>query len=122
MHGILNRYHRCLATASPARGFEGRRDLRGSGRESSAERLGRRDAVGSGAHRAAEMSSFGAGRQDGMFGGGSLGLGGGMSNPILLLTAPLAGGWEQQHDSAIAQRDVVDRRPDGFSDLAIRPE
>jgi hypothetical protein len=39
--------------------------------------------------RAAEMSWFGAGRQSGMYGGGSLGLGGGMSNPILLLTAPL---------------------------------
>ena len=39
--------------------------------------------------RAAEMSWIGAGRQYGMYGGGSLGLGGGMSNPILLLTAPL---------------------------------
>ncbi len=39
--------------------------------------------------RAAEMGAFSAGRQDGMFGGGSLGLGGGMSNPTLLLTAPL---------------------------------
>ena len=39
--------------------------------------------------RTAEMSWIGAGRQHGMYGGGSLGLGGGMSNPILLLTAPL---------------------------------
>jgi hypothetical protein len=39
--------------------------------------------------RAAELSWIGAGRQYGMFGGGSLGLGGGMSNPTLLLTAPL---------------------------------
>jgi hypothetical protein len=39
--------------------------------------------------RSAEMSWIGAGRHYGMYGGGSLGLGGGMSNPILLLTAPL---------------------------------
>ena len=39
--------------------------------------------------RPAEMRWIGAGRQYGMYGGGSLGLGGGMSNPILLLTAPL---------------------------------
>ncbi len=39
--------------------------------------------------RAAEMSFVGAGRQNGMFGGGALGLGGGIANPTLLLTAPL---------------------------------
>jgi hypothetical protein len=38
---------------------------------------------------AAEVSWIRAGRQFGMFGGGSLGLGGGLSNPILLVTAPL---------------------------------
>ena len=41
--------------------------------------------------RAAEMRSFGAGRQDGMFGGGSLGLGGGMMNPTLSLDRSVAG-------------------------------
>jgi hypothetical protein len=35
------------------------------------------------------LGFFGAGRRDGFFGGGSLGLGGGMRSPILLLTAPL---------------------------------
>jgi hypothetical protein len=39
--------------------------------------------------RAAEFSSIGVGRRDGMFGAGSLGLGGAMMNPTLLLTAPL---------------------------------
>lgn len=42
--------------------------------------------------RAAEMSAFGAGRRSGMFGGGSLGLGGRVTNPTLLLTAPLLEG------------------------------
>ncbi len=42
--------------------------------------------------RAAEMSSFQSGRHGGVFGGGSLGLGGGMNNPTLLLTAPLLEG------------------------------
>ena len=42
--------------------------------------------------RAAEMSSFQGGRHGGFFGGGSLGLGGGMNNPSLLLTAPLLEG------------------------------
>ncbi len=46
--------------------------------------------------RAAEMSSFRMGRQGGFFGGGSLGLGGGMSNPTLLLTAPLLEGGSGQ--------------------------
>jgi len=45
-----------------------------------------------GGSRAAEMGFFGAGRQGGFFGGGSLGLGGGMRNPTLLLTAPLLDG------------------------------
>ena len=48
--------------------------------------------VGHGGPRAAEMGFFGAGRQGGLFGGGSLGLGGGMRNPTLLLTAPLLDG------------------------------
>ena len=47
---------------------------------------------GGGGGRAAEMSSFRMGRRGGFFGGGSLGLGGGMSNPTLLLTAPLLEG------------------------------
>jgi hypothetical protein len=42
--------------------------------------------------RGAEMVSFRGGRQQGLFGGGSLGLGGAMKNPILLLTAPLLEG------------------------------
>jgi hypothetical protein len=42
--------------------------------------------------RGAEMSSFQEGRRGGFFGGGSLGLGGGMNNPSLLLTAPLLEG------------------------------
>ena len=46
-------------------------------------------AIGLRGSRAAEMSFFGAGRQNGMFGRGSLGLGGGMMNPTLLMTAPL---------------------------------
>jgi trimeric autotransporter adhesin len=46
--------------------------------------------------RAAEMSSFQHGRRGGFFGGGSLGLGGGMSNPTLLLTAPLLEGGSGQ--------------------------
>ena len=48
--------------------------------------------MGHGGPRAAEMGFFGAGRQGGLFGGGSLGLGGGMRNPTLLLTAPLLDG------------------------------
>jgi hypothetical protein len=40
---------------------------------------------------AAERGSIGIARQDGMFGGGSFGLGGGARNPILFLTAPLVG-------------------------------
>jgi hypothetical protein len=39
--------------------------------------------------RGAELASLGGWRQDGMFGGGPRGLGGGMRNPSLLLTAPL---------------------------------
>ncbi|HEX3450532.1 MAG TPA: hypothetical protein VHS97_19910 [Isosphaeraceae bacterium] len=46
-------------------------------------------AIGLRESRAAETSLFGAGRQNGMFGRGSLGLGGGMTNPTLFLTAPL---------------------------------
>jgi hypothetical protein len=55
--------------------------------------------------RAAEMSLIGAGRQYGMFGGGSLGLGGGMSNPILLLTAPLLEGGSGS--TALPTRSVI---------------
>ncbi len=51
---------------------------------------------GGGEGRAAEMSSFRTGRQGGFFGGGSLGLGGGMSDPTLLLTAPLLEGGSGQ--------------------------
>jgi hypothetical protein len=53
---------------------------------------------GFGAHgmRGAEMSSFQEGRRGGFFGGGSLGLGGGMNNPSLLLTAPLLEGGSGQ--------------------------
>ena len=53
---------------------------------------------GFGAHgmRGAEMSSFQDGRRGGFFGGGSLGLGGGMNNPSLLLTAPLLEGGSGQ--------------------------
>ena len=46
--------------------------------------------------RAAEMSAFQGGRHGGFFGGGSLGLGGGMNNPSLLLTAPLLEGGSGQ--------------------------
>ena len=42
--------------------------------------------------RGADLGSLQAGRQGGFFGGGSLGLGGGMRDPILLLTAPLLEG------------------------------
>ena len=45
--------------------------------------------AGRGGTLAAERGSFGTARQDGMFGGGSFGLGGGARNPILFLTAPL---------------------------------
>jgi hypothetical protein len=38
---------------------------------------------------AAERGSFASARQNGMFGGGALGLGGGARNPSLFLTAPL---------------------------------
>ena len=55
--------------------------------------------------RAAEVSLFGAGRQYGMFGGGSLGLGGGMSNPILYLTAPLLEGGSGS--TALPTRSVI---------------
>jgi len=48
--------------------------------------------MGRGGSRSAELASFGAGRQGGFFGGGSMGLGGGMRNPTLLLTAPLLDG------------------------------
>jgi hypothetical protein len=53
---------------------------------------------GFGAHgmRGAEISSFQEGRRGGFFGGGSLGLGGGMNNPSLLLTAPLLEGGNGQ--------------------------
>jgi antitoxin component of RelBE/YafQ-DinJ toxin-antitoxin module len=40
----------------------------------------------------AERSTIGGWRQDGMLGGGSTGLGGGVKNPLLLLTAPLIEG------------------------------
>ena len=53
---------------------------------------GRMGGMGHGGSRAAELGFFGAGRQGGFFGGGSLGLGGGMRNPTLLLTAPLLDG------------------------------
>lgn len=43
---------------------------------------------GPGAIRA-ELGSFGGGRPGGMFGGGSLGLGGGARDPLFLLTAPI---------------------------------
>jgi antitoxin component of RelBE/YafQ-DinJ toxin-antitoxin module len=46
--------------------------------------------------RAAEMAAFQGGRQSGFFGGGSLGLRGGMNNPVLLLTAPLLEGGSGQ--------------------------
>jgi antitoxin component of RelBE/YafQ-DinJ toxin-antitoxin module len=46
--------------------------------------------------RAAEMSTLRVGRRGGFFGGGSLGLGGGMNNPTLLLTAPLLEGGNGQ--------------------------
>ena len=46
-------------------------------------------AMGLRGSRAAEMSWIGASRQYGMYGVGSSGLGGGKSNPILFLTAPL---------------------------------
>jgi len=46
--------------------------------------------------RTAELSSFQGGRHGGYFGGGSLGLGGGMNNPSLLLTAPLLEGGSGQ--------------------------
>ena len=42
------------------------------------------------------MSSFQSGRRGGFFGGGSLGLGGAMNNPTLLLTAPLLEGGSGQ--------------------------
>jgi hypothetical protein len=44
---------------------------------------------GAGPGKGAEMASLGGWRQDGMFGGGPIGLGGGMRNPGLFLTAPL---------------------------------
>ena len=47
--------------------------------------------LGSLGTRSAELS-FREGRRGGLFGGGSLGLGGGMNNPTLLLTAPLLEG------------------------------
>ena len=46
--------------------------------------------------RGAEMSSFREGRLGGFFGGGSLGLGGGMTKPSLLLTSPLLEGGSGQ--------------------------
>ncbi len=58
--------------------------------------LGSLVGFGAGEGRAAEMSSFRLGRRGGFFGGGSLGLGGGMSNPTLLLTAPLLEGGSGQ--------------------------
>lgn len=47
---------------------------------------------GSRGARTIEMSVFQGGRQNGFFGGGSLGLRGGMNQPSLLLTAPLLEG------------------------------
>ncbi len=58
--------------------------------------MGMLGGFGLGEGRAAEMSSFRMGRRGGFFGGGSLGLGGGMSNPTLLLTAPLLEGGSGQ--------------------------
>jgi hypothetical protein len=46
-------------------------------------------AIGVRGSRAAELSLFGAGRKNGLFGSGGLGLGGGMTNPSIFLTAPL---------------------------------
>ena len=51
--------------------------------------LGGAHFAGKGAMVAAERGSFSIARQDGMFGAGSSGLGGGARNPILFLTAPL---------------------------------
>ncbi len=48
--------------------------------------------MGQGGPRAAELGFFGAARHGGLFGGGSLGLGGGMRNSALLLTSPLLDG------------------------------
>ena len=90
MHAILNRvadrsrHRRRDAVAKPGvicEALEERALLSGMG-----------GAIGLRSSRAAEMSLLGAGRQEGFFGGGSLGLGGGMSNPILYLTAPLLEG------------------------------
>ena len=61
--------------------------------------------------RAAEMGSFGAGRHGGFFGAGSLGLGGGMKNPILLLTAPLLDG---------ASGSTTPPSPAAFSSSAVQ--
>jgi antitoxin component of RelBE/YafQ-DinJ toxin-antitoxin module len=51
---------------------------------------------GGGFGPAAEMGTFAGGRQSGFFGGGSLGLRGGMNNPSLLFTAPMLEGGSGQ--------------------------
>ena len=75
-------------------------------------------AIGLRGSRAAEMSLFGAGRQNGMFGRGSLGLGGGMMNPTLLLTAPLLDSAGGTTTPPSPERDVVDGGPNGLPDPA----
>ena len=56
-------------------------------------------------------ATFQEGRRGGFFGGGSLGLGGGMNNPSLLLTAPLLEGGSGQ---------TAPPSPAVFSDSAVQ--
>jgi hypothetical protein len=86
-----SRAHRSGAKAWSGRSVETleERQLLSSG-------MGMLGGFGAGEGRAAEMSSFRMGRQGGFFGGGTLGLGGGMSDPTLLLTAPLLEGGSGQ--------------------------
>ena len=69
-----------------------------------------------GSSRTAELGSFGAGRQGGFYGGGPMGLGGGMRNPTLLLTAPLLDGGSASTTPPAPGSLLFHRGPAGFPD------
>ena len=89
MHGIMNRVS--VVSRQRRRRAASKAAVRCEALEERAllSAFGGSGGIGLRGSRAAEMSSFGAARRDGLLGGGALGLGGGVSNPTLLLTAPL---------------------------------
>ena len=57
-----------------------------------------------------------------MFGGGSIGLGGGMRNPSLFLTAPLLVSSTRNDDAPFAQRVFIVVGSDGDADASDRSQ